>query len=96
LKNSAASRCVAIIVAQQPTETISTNDRTALAALLWFWSNTLIAEALVIPLGVIMHQILLDDMEQQSLAQHEHLIQGFLLEVVYGNRAANSSRLETR
>jgi hypothetical protein len=37
-------------------------------------------EALVIPLGIIMHQILLDHIRQRSLAQDECLIEGLLLD----------------
>jgi hypothetical protein len=48
---------VPVIVAQQPPETISTHDRTALMASLWLWSNKLIAKALRIPLGMIMGQV---------------------------------------
>lgn len=77
-KQCRTSRNILVIVAQQSTETISTHDRTALAAERWLWSNTLIAEALVIVLSMIMRQILLDHLGQRPLAQQDYLIHGLL------------------
>ena len=42
-KQRRASSCLAVIVAEQPTETLSPHDHTALAAACWLWSNQLVA-----------------------------------------------------
>src|SRR4029077_4997717 len=80
LNNSAASRRVAIIVTQQPAQAIATPYLAAVAPKAWLGCNELIAEALMIPLGMIMRQILLDHIEQRLLARQEHRRQGFLLD----------------
>jgi hypothetical protein len=61
-------RCVPVIVAQQPTETIATDDHPALVASFWLWSNQLVAEALIIPLRMIVRELLLDHIGQRPLA----------------------------
>src|SRR6266511_309278 len=60
----ATSRRVAIIVAQQPAQAIATPHLAAVAPKAWLGCNELIAETLMIPLGMIMRQILLDHIGQ--------------------------------
>jgi hypothetical protein len=79
-KQRRASRCVPVIVTQQPTETISTHDRTALAASLWLWSHTLITETLMMALRMIVGQVLMDRIIQGAFTPHDHLLQGLLLD----------------
>jgi hypothetical protein len=43
-------------------------------ASLWLWSNQLIAEALMIPLGMIMGEVLADDMVEKPFTSHEQLL----------------------
>ena len=54
LKNSAPSRCLVIVVAQEPTQALSTSDLAAVALKVCLRGNELVGEALVIPLGMIM------------------------------------------
>src|SRR6266487_3055274 len=58
LKNSAGSRCVAIVIAQEPTQALSTSHLTAAARKTRRWCNELIAETLMIPLRMIVAQVL--------------------------------------
>jgi hypothetical protein len=51
-----------MIVTQQSTEALAAPDLTAVAAKAWFWGNELVGEALMIPLGMIMGQVLVDRM----------------------------------
>jgi hypothetical protein len=53
-KQRRASRRLSVIVAQQPTETISAHDCPALVVVLGFRSNQLVVEALMIALVMIM------------------------------------------
>jgi hypothetical protein len=59
-KQRRASRRLSVIVAQQPTETISAHDCPALVVVLGLRSNPLVVEALMIALVMIMGQVLLD------------------------------------
>jgi hypothetical protein len=80
LKNSAASRRVAVIVAQQPAYAVSTPHLTAVAPNTWLWGNELVAETLMIPLRMIVAQVLVDRIIQCAFTQHNHLLQGLLLD----------------
>src|SRR5437867_11988091 len=70
----------AVIVAQQPTETISAHDCPALVVVLWLRSNPLVVEALMIALVMIIGQVLLDRIIQGAFSQHDHLRKGLLLD----------------
>src|SRR5713101_1567926 len=83
LKNSAASRRVAIVVAQQPTQALSTPDLAALAPKAWFGCNELVIEALMIALRMIVGQVLVDRIIQGTFTQYHHLTQGLLLDGAY-------------
>jgi hypothetical protein len=74
------SRHGAIIVAQQPTEAISSSGLTAVAPKVGIECDELLVEASMIPLSMIMYQILLENIGQRPLVRHEHLIQAFCLE----------------
>jgi hypothetical protein len=54
---SAASRRVAIVVAQQPAQTISTPHLSALTINAWLGYHEWVVETLMVPLVVIMRQI---------------------------------------
>ena len=73
------SRHSAIIVAQQPTEAISSSGLTAVAPKVGIECDELLVEASMIPLSMIMYQILLENIGQRLLVRHEHLIQAFCL-----------------
>jgi transposase-like protein len=75
LKNSAASRRVAIVIPQQPTQALSTLHLTAVTPKVCVRGNELVNEALVIPLRMIMAQVLLDGIRQGAFTQHDHLAQ---------------------
>jgi hypothetical protein len=60
LKNSAGSRRVAIVVAQQPTQALSTPDLAAVAPKVCLRGNELVGETLMIALSMIVSQVLLD------------------------------------
>jgi hypothetical protein len=79
-KQGRASRRVAIIVAQQPTQALSSLDLAAVAPHARLWGNELIAETLVIALAVRMRQILSEHRVERSFAQQEPLAQRLLLD----------------
>jgi hypothetical protein len=60
LKNSAESRRVSIVIAQEPTEALATPYRTAVAPQAWLRCDELVGEALMIALGMIVGQVLVD------------------------------------
>src|SRR6266581_5953644 len=78
-KQRRASRRLSVIVAQQPTETISAHDCPALVVVLWLRSNPLVVEALMIALVMIMGQVLQDRIRQGAFSQHDHLRKGLFL-----------------
>jgi hypothetical protein len=57
LNNSAGSRRVVIVIAQEPTQALATPDLTAVAHHGRLRCNELVAEALVIPFGMIVGQV---------------------------------------
>jgi hypothetical protein len=59
LKNSAVSRHVAIIVAQQPTEALSSLHLAAVAPQVWHGGEELVTEPLVIALRINWLRVLL-------------------------------------
>jgi hypothetical protein len=79
-KQRRASRRLSVIVAQQPTETISAHDCPALVVVLWLRSNPVVVEALMIALVMIMGQVLQDRLRQGAFSQHDHLRKGLLLD----------------
>jgi hypothetical protein len=60
LKNSAESRRVAIVIAQEPTEALATPYRTAVAPQAWLGCDELVGAALMIALGMIVGHVLVD------------------------------------
>jgi hypothetical protein len=40
----------------------------------WLWSNQLIAEALMIPLRMIMGEVVADDLGEEPFTKHERLL----------------------
>jgi hypothetical protein len=60
LKNSAESRRVAIVIAQEPTEALATPHRIAVTPQAWLGFDELVGEALMIALGMIVGQVLVD------------------------------------
>src|SRR5262249_10149962 len=80
LNNRAGSRHVAIVIAQEPAQTLSTSDLTASAPPTWLWSNELVREALRIPLGMIVDQVLLDRIRQGTFTQQDQLCRSRLFD----------------
>src|SRR6266446_9494539 len=74
VRNGTTSRRGAIIVAQQPTQTIATPHPTAVAPKVRLGRDALVGKALMIPLGMIMPEVLVDRIVQRPLAQHHHLV----------------------
>jgi hypothetical protein len=60
LNNSAGSRRIAIVIAQEPTQAFATPDLTGLAPKVWVGCNELVGEALMVALGMIVGQILVN------------------------------------
>src|SRR5262245_40096169 len=83
LKTSAGACRVPMIVTQQSTEALAAPDLTAVAAKAWFWGHELVGQALRIPLGMIMGQVLVDRLIQGAFPQYDHLLQGLLLDRAY-------------
>jgi hypothetical protein len=57
LKNSAESRRVAIVIAQELTEALATPHQTAMTPQAWLGCDELVGEALMIALGMIVGQV---------------------------------------
>jgi hypothetical protein len=53
----------------------------------WLWSNQLIAPALMIPLGMIMGEVLADDLVKEPFTEHEHLLDSLFLDGAYKSLA---------
>ena len=60
LKNSAESRRVAIVIAQEPAEALATPHRTAGTSQAWLGCDERVSEALMMTLGMIVGQVLVD------------------------------------
>ena len=80
LNNSAGSRRIAIVIAQEPTQAFATPDLTGLAPKVWVGCNELVGEALMVALGMIVGQILVNHIRQRWFAQHHHVPQSFLFD----------------
>src|SRR5438093_724731 len=78
-----ASRHVTIIIAQQPVQAIATSDLATVAPKVRLRCNAPVGETLMIPLGVIVVQVLLDRIIQGPFTQYHHLTQGLLLDGAY-------------
>src|SRR5688572_4222728 len=63
-EKAAISRGVVIVIAQQAPKALATPDLTAAALKAWLWGNELVQPPLMITLGVIMGQVLLEDIRQ--------------------------------
>jgi hypothetical protein len=55
LHNRAGARRVALVIAQEPAQTLATSALTASAPHTWLWGNALVREALRIPL-IVFHK----------------------------------------
>ena len=80
LNNSAESRHIAIVIPQEPSQAFATLDLTGLAPKVWLRGNELVGEALMVALGMIVGQILVDHIRQCWFAQYHHVTQGFLFD----------------
>src|SRR6266540_2410266 len=67
LKYYVASRGLAMIVAEQATNCPLLRDQ-------------VVVETLMIPLGMIVSEVLVDHVRQRGFAQHHHALQSFLLD----------------
>ena len=68
-----------MIVAQQPTEALSTHHQPTLILHAGLWDDELVPKTLMISLVMVMGQVRLDHRAERRLSDHDHLIQGFLL-----------------
>lgn len=80
LNNSARSRCVTRVVAQQPAQTITTPHLAAMALEVCLRCDELVGKALMIALRMIVSQVLLDRIIQGVFTQYDHLLEGLLLD----------------
>src|SRR5262245_42587092 len=64
-----------MVVAQQPTESLSTHHGPTLMLHAGLCDNKLVPKTLVISLVVVMGQIRLDHRAEAGLAEHDHLLQ---------------------
>src|SRR5882724_11211713 len=69
LKNSAVSRCVAVIVAEQSTEALPPHHGTCLATNCPLPCNQLVVETLMIAFCMIVGQVLVDGVRQRLFTQ---------------------------
>jgi hypothetical protein len=65
LNNSAESCRIAIVIVQEPTQAFATPDLTDLAPQVWLGCNQLVGEALMVALGMIVGQILVERIRQR-------------------------------
>jgi hypothetical protein len=69
-----------MVVAQQPTESLSTHHEPTLMLYAGPWDHELVPKTLVISLVVVMGQVRLDHRAERRLSDHAHLIQGFVFD----------------
>ena len=69
-----------MVVAQQPTEALSTHHEPTLMLHAGLWDDELVPKTLVISLVVVMGQVRLDHRAEGGLADHDHLIKGFVFD----------------
>src|SRR5262245_12114843 len=69
-----------MIIAQQPTEALSTHHQPILMLHAGLWDNELVPQPLMISLVMVMRQVRLDHRVERRLSDHDHLIQGLLFD----------------
>jgi len=69
-----------MVVAQQPTESLSTHHEPPLMLHTGLCDNELVPKPLVISLVVVMVQVRLDHRAEGGLADHDHLLQGLFFD----------------
>src|SRR5215467_11292515 len=75
-----ASRHVAIIIAQQPAETIVTPHLPPVASKVRYRCDKLVVEPLMVALRMIVRQVLVDRIRQSVFTQYNHLRERLLLD----------------
>ena len=80
MKYCAASRYRTMIVAEQSAKALSPHSWTCLATNCSLPCDQLVVETLMIPLGMIVSEVLVNRIRQRLFAQHHHMIQGFLFD----------------
>jgi hypothetical protein len=93
LKYCVAPSGLSMIVAEQSTEALPSHHWTRLATNFALLRDQLVVESLVIALRMIAGQVLLDHIRQGAFTQHDHLLQGFLLD---GAHKALTVRIQIR
>src|SRR5713101_5098833 len=83
LKYCLASRCLAMRVAEQATEALPPHHVPCLATNCPLPRDQLVIETLMIALRMIVGQVLLNRIRQGTFPQHDHLLQGLLLNGAY-------------
>ena len=71
---------VAIIIVQQPTKAFSPYHLTRLTTHSSLRHDESVVETLMIPLGVIMGEVVVDRMIQSAFTHHNHPFQGLFLD----------------
>jgi hypothetical protein len=69
-----------MIVAEQPTETFSPHHVTHVTTNFSLWHDASVIEALMIALSMIVGEVLVEHVIEGAFTQHDHLLQGLLLD----------------
>ena len=80
LASALVLRRLSVVVAEQPTETLTTHHLARLATHFQLRCDQLIVETLMIPLGMIMSQILSQNITQRRLAHDDYPTKRFLFD----------------
>src|SRR5262249_8237228 len=80
VKDCVASRGLAVIVAEQSAEACSPDHMTHMTTHGSLRRDESVFETLMIAFGMIMVQVLVDDIIEGAFTDHDHLLQGFLLD----------------
>src|SRR6266542_3189747 len=80
LKYYVASRGLAMIVAEQATKALPPHHGTCVATNGPLLRDQVVGETLMLPLGMIVSEVLVDHVRQRGFAQHHHALQSFLLD----------------
>ena len=72
-----------MIVAQQPTEALSTHHQPTLLLHTELWDNELVPRTLVISLVMVMDEVRLDRIAERCLSDHDHVIECFLFDPTF-------------
>src|ERR687893_290417 len=69
-----------MIIAQQPSQALSTHHQPMLILHAGLWDNELVPKPLMVSLVMVMDQVRLDHRAEHCLSDHNHLIQCFVFD----------------